>query len=1117
MAGENEMKIIFSADTAPLNNEVDKSADKIEKFGDTVKKAAADANKGFDAINRSIKGLPEAFDKVASGSIVLTKIAGNLEGAGQAAVESSKQFKALEGAPLQTIQKLDDAIKIVKATLANGFKANIDTSGLSPQVFSNVSKQVDGLQSEVVQLALQLNEAAIAAQNLGSSFDKGFQSGLTEELQRAGISVAEFKDALASITGTAGANLTPLLTALDSIQAESAGTTNAIKSIGGALQGVSVLAKAPINDLVHLDEELKVIKATLASGFKPAIEKINISPADFSAVKGAVDNTSASVQVLDNLVRKTAADFGQIKNAASGIAPQINDVTGAASKGANALSNFGRKPLDDIKDLDKQIRTIKNTFASGFKPAISKINLSQPTNSVHTFAEQIRIAQKYLDQLNATSVKTGSAVTGLGRSMGGVKKSSNEAALALNDVGRVAQDLPFGFMGIANNLNPMLESFRRLRAESGSTGGAIKALATSLTGAGGIGLALSAVTAAILIYQNGIGGFNRKTEEAKKATDEYRDTVKSAVASVAQEAARVTELVGVIQNEVSSKKDRVAAIKELNKISPEFFGKLTDEKKLIDGLSGAYNAYIQNLTRAAQSKIWEKKLEQLLEKKINLNLEIDPDDPKNIIQTSKTTGGAAADEFAKAYKLAGILKDSVTKSDVSKAGQLWDQYGNFLGEETKKGFIRANPFFDGAAIRKQAGQIDNEIEFVQKKLGELGNIHIDPFKPSGEKEDKKIKELKDQLDGLRKKLEVINKLREAGALPKFKEDDAEQIAKDILKVLNEIDAREVEIKIKPKLEIDPQLNELEIDKIEAEANKKLAFTKMQAPLSLVIDTKSAAITPLQASANEALKRAGLTEYKIPSVEIGEITVPAGGLQIAGGFDKIAKSAQEKLKALLEAKQESLHLNIAASSVGVSDSQFQEVVSEFQRLGFSAADAFNKATAQFMGQNIGKILADGVDAAFTNIGSAIAEVFNGGGLAAAAEGFLDIIGSVLQEVGKQIIIASTLVKALKESLKALFATPEVPLGIGIALVALGGILKNIKLDKPRKFADGGLVLGPTVAQIGEAGPEMIVPLNRANQFLDNAGNSPSFPDKFRVEGTDLVLVLNRALGSQNKLR
>ncbi len=63
-----------------------------------------------------------------------------------------------------------------------------------------------------------------------------------------------------------------------------------------------------------------------------------------------------------------------------------------------------------------------------------------------------------------------------------IKTSSNTAGFALQNLGRVAQDLPFGFVGIANNLNPLLESFQRLRKESGSTGGALKLLAGSLGG-----------------------------------------------------------------------------------------------------------------------------------------------------------------------------------------------------------------------------------------------------------------------------------------------------------------------------------------------------------------------------------------------------------------------------------------------------------------------------------------------------------------------------------------------------------------------------------------------------------------------------------------------------------
>src|SRR6478752_5339633 len=60
------------------------------------------------------------------------------------------------------------------------------------------------------------------------------------------------------------------------------------------------------------------------------------------------------------------------------------------------------------------------------------------------------------------------------------------ATQSLTNLGRVAQDLPFGFIGIANNLNPLLESFQRLQAESKATGTSlVKNLLGSLTGAGG--------------------------------------------------------------------------------------------------------------------------------------------------------------------------------------------------------------------------------------------------------------------------------------------------------------------------------------------------------------------------------------------------------------------------------------------------------------------------------------------------------------------------------------------------------------------------------------------------------------------------------------------------------
>ena len=44
----------------------------------------------------------------------------------------------------------------------------------------------------------------------------------------------------------------------------------------------------------------------------------------------------------------------------------------------------------------------------------------------------------------------------------------------------------------------------------------------------------------------------------------------------------------------------------------------------------------------------------------------------------------------------------------------------------------------------------------------------------------------------------------------------------------------------------------------------------------------------------------------------------------------------------------------------------------------------------------------------------------------------------------------------------------------------GVLPGVGMFTP--FAEGGLVLGPTLGLVGEAGPELIVPLDRAEQFV-----------------------------------
>lgn len=106
-----------------------------------------------------------------------------------------------------------------------------------------------------------------------------------------------------------------------------------------------------------------------------------------------------------------------------------------------------------------------------------------------------------------------------------IVKGSNSASLALIDVSRVVQDLPYGFIGIANNINPMLESFDRLKNETGGATSALKSMLGGLVGAGGLGLALSVVTSLLVTFGDKLFSSGNEAEKSSEKVKKESDAV----------------------------------------------------------------------------------------------------------------------------------------------------------------------------------------------------------------------------------------------------------------------------------------------------------------------------------------------------------------------------------------------------------------------------------------------------------------------------------------------------------------------------------------------------------------------------------------------------------------
>lgn len=224
---------------------------------------------------------------------------------------------------------------------------------------------------------------------------------------------------------------------------------------------------------------------------------------------------------------------------------------------------------------------------------------------------------KGVSKMQSFGVAVDKLSTSTNKADAGFKKistGSNQAANALQNLGRVAQDAPFGFIGIQNNINPLLESFQRLKAETGGTGSALKALAGSLAGAGGLGLAISVVTSVLTLFAQGMFDSKQSAEslgnelqalgvdfdDAKRKTDAFNKSIDALKGlrdinlkfSVPGEKDRISVQLGF---DKSDAEEKLRELRNLEAISEEKRAKAFDllNQKGSQGLSDLIGQYGQ--------------------------------------------------------------------------------------------------------------------------------------------------------------------------------------------------------------------------------------------------------------------------------------------------------------------------------------------------------------------------------------------------------------------------------------------------------------------------------------------------------------------------------------------
>ena len=200
------------------------------------------------------------------------------------------------------------------------------------------------------------------------------------------------------------------------------------------------------------------------------------------------------------------------------------------------------------------------------------------------------------DALKTTATeakKTGDALKG------GLNAGANQAGQSITNLSRIVQDAPFGFIGIANNINPLVESFGRLKAETGSTGGALKALVSGLSGPAGLGLAFGVITSAITFAQMGFQAWTRGSKEAKENSDLFKKDLEA----LKRELNAVTDSL----NNFITVAESASKLNDINIVAR--FEDKTDQNTLIR--QGKFITISEELVKAtdARSQAWQNYLD----------------------------------------------------------------------------------------------------------------------------------------------------------------------------------------------------------------------------------------------------------------------------------------------------------------------------------------------------------------------------------------------------------------------------------------------------------------------------------------------------------------------------
>jgi hypothetical protein len=487
-------------------------------------------------------------------------------------------------------------------------------------------------------------------------------------------------------------------------------------------------------------------------------------------------------------------------------------------------------------------------------------------------------------------------------------------------------------MGIANNLNPLLESFQRLSKETGSSTSALKSMAAGLMGPAGIGLALGAVSSLIVAFGGDIVNFINGTDGAKKAQDEFNKSLEQAKEKAAEQATSLNLLIAVAQSANASDEQRAKALNAVKEAIGKVNQDYASQIRTVADATEAVNLYTQALIQQAIVQRYQDKIADKTIELTNLTKEV----AKATIEYSEAQKRAAS--MTNGYVDASVVQAGVIGSAKGKLEDATIAYNN-----TSKAIKELNN--DLKVTTEEAVKMPF---FTDLLLGKTA-VSTPAIKPTTARPATAATQTKEQIDT--SALDTLRKLQQLYADDAYAyKENADKIALET-KRINELKVKSGKNAANELIEIDKQYG---IDKLINEKNLGDKLTKMF----------SAADKEWLRQQKENNKKAEDEEEKAAKIRL-----------------KQEADKQKQLEAL-QKQQEKFANFIASNLTGALTSMYDAM---------QKGESPLKALGDYFGKLVEQIAAAAIQAA---IFQAILMAVGGGGGASFGEGFTGIFKGLL---------------------------------------------------------------------------------------------------------------------------